>query len=140
MLRAEKQGHAIFWDMICFAQVTIKNDVHSTRNVNLESAPFFNLMENLKYFLEANKKEAYRKATLSCIDQFYSFKIEKEESVILFSNFDNWKKWEPVEIRHEGMEKIIQSVTRQFLKDYMMRLPMLQNYSKINLIKEHFGL
>ncbi len=140
MLRAEKQGHRIFWDGICFAKVTLKNDVHSRRNVNFENAPFFNLMENLKGFVDENRNEEYAKSTLTCIDQFYSFKIEKEGSLLLFSNFVGWEKWEPVKIRHEGIEKEIQRSCRQFLKDYSARLPMLLNYSQIDLIKKHFGV
>ena len=140
MLRAEKQGHRIFWDGICFARVTLKNDAHSKRNVDFENAPFFNLMESIKGFIDENRNEEYAKSTLTCIDQFYSFKIEKEGPLLLFSNFAGWEKWDPIKIRSEGIEREIQRACRQFLKDYSARLPMLLDYSQIDLIKSHFGI
>lgn len=140
MLLADQQGHRIYWDLICFVEITLKNDAYSKHKVSFSRVPFFLFMEDLKWFWDENKSSEYAKADISCIDQFYSFRIEKEKSQLLFSRFAGWEKWEPVKIQHEGVEKEVQRVCRHFLKDYSKRLPLLLDYSQINLIKKHFDI
>ena len=98
MLRAEKQGHNIYFDLICFAKVEIKSDVHSKYFSHFDSVPFFRFMEDLSLFLKDNRGNIYAKSTLCCIGQFYFFKIEKEYQTLLFSDFVGWEKWKPAKV------------------------------------------
>lgn len=128
MLNAEKRSHEIHSDLICFAKVVVKNDVYSKYYATFEFLPFFRFIEDLNLFLDEHQNSDYAKARLSCIDQFYDFKIEKEGNVIL-SGFDDWEKWKPARVRREDYETEIKRVCRQFLKDYTARLEAVLEYS-----------